>query len=107
MTTVTTAKPSSYDELCEWYYDWVAGLVRRSGIPAQDVADVTQDILEAEFKAGVLEMFDPDYQVEHHGKVSTVTFRSFLSHRVYLRCRGKRDTITRRLRLGKSRLRHG
>lgn len=97
MTTTTTAKPSSYDELCEWYYDWVVGLVRRAGIPAQDVADVAQDILEAEFKANVLGMYDPDYQAEHQGKTVKVTFRSFLSSRVMLRCRGKRETISKRI----------
>lgn len=96
MATTTTAKPSSYDELCLWYYDWVVGLVRRAGIPAQDVDDVAQDILEAEFKSGVLEMYDPEYQSEHQGKVVKVTFRSFLSSRVMLRCRGKRETITKR-----------
>lgn len=95
-TTTTTECPGSYEELAAWYRPWVEGLVRKSGVPDQDVADVASDILEAEFKAGVIEMYNPDHVAEHQGKQVRVTFRAFLSSRVMLRCRGKRETLSRR-----------
>jgi hypothetical protein len=96
-SVIVTATPSSYEEMMELYYDYVVGLVRKLGIPPQEADDVTQDILLAEFKADILAMYDPAHTVEHQGKVKNCTFRAFLSARVALRCRGKRDQVNRRL----------
>lgn len=90
--------PESDDELVRQYLSYVTGLVRKLGIPAQDVDDVAQHIMIAELQAGVRVMYNPQYTVKHGGQVKRVSFRSFLSHRVSLRVRGQRDAINRRNR---------
>jgi hypothetical protein len=96
MPAVVTQTPADYDELFELYGDYVAGLVRRQGFPPQEAEDVAQEILLAEFRSGVLEMYDPEHTVEHQGTLKKCTFRAFLSARVVLRCKGQRDKIARR-----------
>lgn len=93
---VTTAVPTSPDELVSWYRDYVVGLVQRCGIPAQDAEDVANDILLRELEVNILGMYNPEHESEHQGIKRKVTFKAFLSARVALRCRGKRDAINRR-----------
>jgi hypothetical protein len=59
----------------------------------QDAEDVAHEILMQEIKVGVLGMYNPDYYSEHQGQSVHVSFRAFLSSRVALRVRGKRDRI--------------
>ena len=104
MGSVATAVPSSPGEFIAMYRGFVAGLVAKAGVPAQDVDDVTADILEAELKArnrlgqevGILALYDPEHTSERTGKPVKVTFRAFLASRVSLRIRGKRETLQTR-----------
>jgi DNA-directed RNA polymerase specialized sigma24 family protein len=98
MPQVVNATPASYEELFAMYGDYVAGLVRKQLGPAgaQDAEDVAQEILLAEFRQGVLEMYNPEHTVTHQGTVKKCTFRAFLSARVVTRCMGFRDKISRR-----------
>lgn len=93
---VAAGVPRDADELVRIYRDYVIGLVTKLGIPAQDAEDVTNDILERELAVGVIDMYNPDFTVSHQGQQKNVTFRAFLSARVSLRVRGKRDQIQRR-----------
>jgi hypothetical protein len=104
MAQVITAKPPDYELFMAWYLDYVAKIVQRFGIDSQDAEDVAQDIMQAEWQAknaagevvGILALYDENYTAEHQGQKMKVTFRTFLTSRVRLRCRGKRDTLNRR-----------
>lgn len=93
---VAEGTPADAEDLIRRYRDYVVGLVRKLGIPAQDAEDVANDILARELEVGVLDMYDPEFVSVHKGEARKVTFRAFLSHRVSLRVRGKRDQIQRR-----------
>jgi hypothetical protein len=104
MPQPVSAVPSSPDEFVRMYRDYVVHLVRKLGIPDQDCEDVANDVLEKELKAkntlgcevGILALYNPQHEVEFQGERKKVTFRAFLSARVALRVRGKRETIQRR-----------
>jgi hypothetical protein len=99
-----SAVPASYDELALRYRDYVIRLVRKQGIPPQDAEDAADDILLSEMTArnragepvGILALYDPSHTAEHQGVTKAVSFKAFLSARVALRCRGRRDAIQRR-----------
>jgi hypothetical protein len=100
----TSAVPASDEEFLRQYRGYVVQLVRTQGIPAQDAEDVADDILLAELQAknragepvGILALYDPEHQAEHYGVSKRVSFKAFLSARVVLRCRGRRDAVQRR-----------
>jgi hypothetical protein len=104
MPQPVSAVPSSPEEFIRLYRDYVVHLVRKLGIPDQDCEDVANDILEKELKArnrlgqevGILALYDPEHEAVVRGERKKVTFRAFLSARVALRLRGKRETLQRR-----------
>jgi hypothetical protein len=78
------------------YRGYVIGLVIRQGIPPQDAEDVANDILLREIELDVIGQYNPEYYSEHQGRQIHVSFKSFLSNKVCLRVKGKRDQIQRR-----------
>jgi hypothetical protein len=104
MVATVTAVPGSDEEFVELYRDYIVGLVRKLGVPSQEADDVANDVILAELQArnregervGILALFRPDHTVEVQGKQKTATFRAFLSARVELRVRGRREALTRR-----------
>jgi hypothetical protein len=96
VTKVVPVVPSSPEEFIRDYRDYVVSLVKRFGIPAQEAEDVANDILLRQLQLDILHMYNPDHAVTHQGVTKKVTFRAFLSARVSLYCRGKRDVLQRR-----------
>lgn len=88
--------PASYDELARHYYGYITGMVRKAGIPDQDVADSVQYILERLEITGAIAQYDPGHLVEHQGRLVTSRFSTFLGAKVRFYCRGLRGRVLRR-----------
>ena len=85
--------PSTFEELYKHYYPYVARLVATSGIPHQDVDDVTQTLLAIFYEKGVLEDFDPEYTSVYQGTTRRALFRTFLSGFVKTYVRHHRERL--------------
>ena len=90
-----SAAPSGPEELWRDYRPLCRHIVSRSHIPFQDVDDVTNNIMTRLIESDIIGMFDPDYYIEHGGKVIAAKFRSFFTAQVQLRVKGQRDKLGR------------
>lgn len=99
MPASSAVVPADSEELYRVYYGYVRSLVRRRpGLPAQEVDDITSEIMTRILERDVLGMFDPAKHIEYQGSVVPPNFRTFLSGIVLRYVRGQHDKFGRRLK---------
>lgn len=83
--------PASFTEMYEQYFDYVKTLLVRLRVPSDQCEDVAQDIFLRFHVNDIIGQFDASRVMHHDGKAYKAKFRSFLSVKVELYARGKRE----------------
>ncbi len=94
MEAVETGVPSGPEELWRDYYGLAVAIVRKMGVPAQEVEDVTSAVMTRLIESDIISMYRSDYVSGRTG--STVSFRSFFAANVSIRVKGQRDKLSRK-----------
>ena len=87
--------PESFERLYAQYFPYVKGLLYQFGVPSYRIEDDAQDIFVAFLKNDILGQFDETMVFVHDGKPIPTRFKKFLTVKVELYAKGKRDKAIR------------
>jgi hypothetical protein len=98
MISSQSGAPKDYAELYEEYFDFMKSIVRRVGINAEDVEDVTSEILCKFMEKDALTWYDPEFVVDVGDKPRTqgprqrhAKFSNLLKSFTFTHCLAWRD----------------